>query len=99
MLPGFTQTFPRTTEPEKGTGKVWSSYSGAATAYPPPARLVDCWRCKGSGLVEERRKRDRRQSDGRRSSDDYMSAIRATMRRKRQNTTPETDHKAGRENS
>jgi hypothetical protein len=56
MMPGVTYSFPRKdAELSKGTGKIWGVYTGAATAYPPPQGLVDCYRCKGTGLVAERR--------------------------------------------
>lgn len=71
MLPGTTRTFPSKDSTEPGTGLVWSVYTGAATAYPPPSTLVTCHRCKGSGLVGNRRVRpDRRViSYGRREGD------------------------------
>jgi hypothetical protein len=70
MIPGVTYSFPREDVPTRGTGKIWGAYTGAATAFPPPQGLVDCYRCKGTGLVEERRQgQQRRVSLGRRSHD------------------------------
>lgn len=48
----------------RGTGKLYYPYSGAAVAGPTPGRMDTCWRCKGSGVVEERRRAPERRKGG-----------------------------------
>lgn len=56
MLPGVTYTFPRDySKLVRSPGKLWYPYTGAATAQPHTMTLGDCYRCHGSGVVEDRR--------------------------------------------
>lgn len=61
MLPGLTYTFPRPAE-ARSSGKLYNYYTGAAVLNPPPPILVDCYACKGTGLVAERRTGRQRRS-------------------------------------
>ncbi|MDQ6747532.1 MAG: hypothetical protein M3010_05430 [Candidatus Dormibacteraeota bacterium] len=60
LVPGAKLTYPRATA-EKGAGKVWDLSGGAP-------QLVECARCKGTGMLEDLRQRsDRRQRIDRRT--------------------------------
>lgn len=78
MIHGVQYTFPRKVDPTKPScGKVYWNPSWAASAVmgpTPPDQLVDCWRCKGTGRLDERRKGTARRSGTDRRSDieDYQ---------------------------
>ena len=60
MMPGTTYAEHRAVK-TRGAGKVWELEGGAP-------RLVECSRCEGTGVLENRRLRlDRRQRPDRRS--------------------------------
>lgn len=62
MLPGLTYTFPRSAE-ARSSGKLYDYHTtSAATLNPPAPTLVDCYACKGTGLVAERRTGRQRRS-------------------------------------
>jgi len=55
MLPGVM--FYIGEKRDRGTGTLWSYYSGSANSFvpPPPPTLVACYRCEGTGMVADRR--------------------------------------------
>jgi hypothetical protein len=69
MIQGKTYTFPRQQKSdEPSCGKVYSNYGlgAAANLGISQQTLVECYRCKGTGWVEERRLLQRRKIHERR---------------------------------
>lgn len=81
MLPGMTYTFPR--QPEtRSSGMLYDYHTtSAGMLNPPPPTLIDCYTCKGTGLVTDRRSGRQRRSAwfGDRRAESFGVAMRANQ--------------------